>query len=178
MQTIAARKVKPQGAERRARKVKVGGRSPLSRILLRIPMHRFPVYRWGEWKLGATQERAHGPVVGEMVIMVWDNSAARKKLPLGAIALEALGEACRGELADGILGLHTKVEGGWVEMVSLVSLPPVHELNWLQRPAEGIGDLVWRGAMPKAGITALDSPRLDAGKTPQTGEVLHILHRV
>jgi len=170
-----------RSAERRARKVKVGGRSPLSRILLRIPMHRFPAYRWGEWKLGATQERAHGPAVGEMVIMVWDNSAARKKLPLGTIALECLGEACRGELADGISDLRSKVDGGWVEMISLVKPPPAQELNWLRRPTAGIGDLVWRGAMPKAGITALGSSTRawsPARRRKLGRSVLRILHKV
>ena len=110
----------------------MGGRSSLSRVLLRIPMHRFPAYRRGEWKLGTTQERAHGP---------WCvNSAAMKQFPVGTIALEALGEACRGELAIGIPDLRTKVEGGCVEMVSLVSAPPVHEFNWLRRPTKGIGE--------------------------------------
>ena len=170
-----------RSAERRARKVKVGGRSPLSRILLRIPMHRFPAYRWGEWKLGATQGRAHGPAVGEMVIMVWDNSAARKELPLGTIALECLGEACRGELADGISDLRSKVDGGWVEMISLVKPPPAQELNWLRRPTAGIGDLVWRGAMPKAGITALGSSTRawsPARRRKLGRSVLRILYKV
>ena len=115
------------------------------------------------------------------MIMVWDNSAARKKLPLGTIALECLGEACRGELADGISDLRSKVKGGWVEMVSLVKPPPVQELNWLWRPTAGIGDLVWRGAMPNAGITTLGSSTRawTPAKRHKLGRsVLRLLHKV
>ena len=65
----------------------------------------------GEWKIGATQARAHGPVVGEMVFMVWGNAAAKNETPLGVKAFGALGEVCRRELAVGVSGLRTKGRG-------------------------------------------------------------------
>ena len=153
-----------RSAERRARKEKVVGRSPLSRVLLRIPMHRFPAYRWGEWKLGATQERVYGPVVGEMVIMVWDNSAARKALPLDATALEALGwhfgpshQSGRWVGGDGVPGV--TAAGARTKLASAA-----YGGHW--RPG------IMEGSDAESGHNGVGQQhlRLDAGKAPQTGE--------
>ena len=115
------------------------GKGVLGRVLLRIPMHRFPVFQWGEWLGGGTHSRNQGPWKGEMVIMVWDTAAARTAAPLGQKELGLLGSVCRGELEGGVSWLRTKIGGAWVPLSRLVRAPPIHDLSWLRNPPQHVG---------------------------------------
>jgi hypothetical protein len=120
--------------------------SPLARQLLRIPMSRFPVFKWRQWLAGSTSSREQGPTVGWMSLMVWDNAGARRARPIEE-ALSGLGQACKGELVGGVAGLKVKVRSSWLRLQDLCPLPRVHPQNWLRTPPAGHGPLTWRGAV-------------------------------
>ena len=153
--------------------------SPLARQLLRIPMSRFPVFKWRQWLAGSTSSREQGPTVGWMSLMVWDNAGARRARPIEE-ALSGLGQACKGELVGGVAGLKVKVRSSWLRLQDLCPLPRVHPQNWLRTPPAGHGPLPWRGAVDqRTWQDCLRGCRTDKKEQGRWGRLLgQILYRV
>ena len=135
----------------------------MGRIVLTVPMERFPLFQWRSWLRGNRSRRA-GPVIGQMKLIIWENLRARRYFPVADGFLAAVGQAARDSVFGGLLGLRVKQGNEWVPLADQ-SVGVSHPGNWLRDPPPELQGGVWLGLVP-SDLRQRMSPD---GPTPRKG---------
>ena len=136
----------------------------MGRVVLSVPMERFPLFKWRRWLRG-NRDRRTGPVIGQMKLIIWENQRARRYFPVGDGFFSAVGQAARDSVFGGLLGLRVKQRTEWTPLAEFVGDRP-HPENWLRAPPPELEGGVWLGFVPRD----LRKRMSQGGPTPTKGD--------